>query len=80
MPPARRTASESRRRPAPRHLEPPAPGEVERKIGDVITFEDAKTFTTPVTIKVNQLLIPDSDILETVCSENEKDRVHLGDK
>ncbi len=33
-----------------------------------ITIEDPKTFTKPFTIKVNQLLIPDSDILETVCA------------
>jgi hypothetical protein len=45
-----------------------------------ITIEDPKTFTKPVTFKVNQLLIPDSDILETICSENEQDRAHLADK
>ena len=45
-----------------------------------ITIEDAKTFTKPFTIKVNHLLIPDSDILETVCAENERDRAHLTDK
>jgi hypothetical protein len=45
-----------------------------------ITIEDPKTFTHPFTFKVNQLLIPDSDILETICTENEKDRVHLADK
>jgi len=45
-----------------------------------ITIEDPKTFTKPFTIKVNHLLIPDSDILETVCAENERDRAHFGDK
>jgi len=45
-----------------------------------VTIEDPKTFTQPVTFKVNQLLIPDSDILETICTENERDRVHLADK
>ena len=44
-----------------------------------ITIEDAKTFTKPFTITVNHLLIPDSDILETVC-ENERDRAHFTDK
>ena len=42
-----------------------------------ITIDDAKMYTKPFTIKVNQLLIPDSDILETFCTENEKDRRHF---
>jgi hypothetical protein len=42
-----------------------------------ITIQDPKIFTKPFTFKVNQLLIPDSDILETVCAENEQDRSHL---
>ncbi len=45
-----------------------------------VTIEDPKTFTKPFTFKVNQLLIPDSDILETICTENEQDRTHLADK
>ena len=45
-----------------------------------ITIEDTKTFTKPFTIKVNYLFIPDSDILETVCAENERDRAHFTDK
>jgi len=45
-----------------------------------ITIDDPKTFTKPFTIKVNQRLIPDSDIIETVCAENERDRVHTADK
>ena len=45
-----------------------------------ITIDDPKTFTKPFTIKVNQLLIPDSDVIETVCAENERDRAHTADK
>lgn len=45
-----------------------------------ITIDDPKTFTKPFTIKANHLLVPDSDILETVCGENERDRAHLADK
>jgi hypothetical protein len=43
-----------------------------------ITIDDPKMYTKPFTIKVTEVLIPDSDILETVCIENEKDRSHLG--
>ena len=45
-----------------------------------ITIDDPKTFSKPFTVKVNELLLPDSDILETVCAENEQDRTHLADK
>ena len=34
-------------------------------------------YTRPFTIKVTEVLLPDSDILESVCNENEKDRAHF---
>ena len=43
-----------------------------------ITFDDAKYYTRPFTVRAAFRLLPDSDILEYVCAENEKDRVHLG--
>jgi hypothetical protein len=43
-----------------------------------VTVEDPKMYTRPFTIGVTEVLIPDSDILESICNENEKDRVHLG--
>jgi hypothetical protein len=43
-----------------------------------VTFEDPKYYTRPFTIKTGLDLIPDSDILEFVCAENEKDRAHMG--
>jgi len=42
-----------------------------------MTFDDPKYYTRPFTIRVGLKLIPDSDVLESVCAENEKDRVHL---
>jgi hypothetical protein len=41
-----------------------------------MTFEDPKMYTKPFSIKVTHQLIPDSDILEYFCAENEKDRAH----
>ena len=35
-------------------------------------------YTKPFTFQVTQLLLPDSDILEYFCAENEKDRAHIG--
>lgn len=43
-----------------------------------MTFDDPKMYTKPFTIKFTHLLQADSDILESYCNENEKDRVHLG--
>jgi len=42
-----------------------------------VTIEDPKMYTRPFTIKLTELLQPDTDILELFCAENEKDRVHL---
>lgn len=42
-----------------------------------MTFDDPKMYTKPFTIKVLYDLMPDSDIFEMFCNENEKDRSHL---
>jgi hypothetical protein len=42
-----------------------------------ITIDDPKMYTKPFTFKVTQLLLPDSDIFEYFCDENEKDRAHM---
>ena len=39
-------------------------------------FDDPKTYTKPFRIQVTNILQADSDILENVCAENEKDRAH----
>ena len=43
-----------------------------------ITIDDPKMYTKPFSFKVTQRLVPDSDILEMFCNENEKDRPRLG--
>jgi hypothetical protein len=42
-----------------------------------VTIDDPKMYTKPFTFKVTQLLLPDSDISEYFCDENEKDRAHM---
>ncbi len=42
-----------------------------------ITMNDPKTFARPVTIKVAERLLPDTDLLESFCVENEKDATHF---
>jgi len=42
-----------------------------------MTFDDPEMFTKPFTINVPHNLLPDSDIFEMFCNQNEKDRAHL---
>ena len=42
-----------------------------------ITVDDPTFYTKPFTVKVTEILMPDSDVLESVCNENERDRAHL---
>jgi hypothetical protein len=42
-----------------------------------MTFDDPQMYTRPFTINVPHELLADSDIFESICNENEKDRVHL---
>jgi hypothetical protein len=45
-----------------------------------ITVDDPKTYTKPVTIKVSHRLLPDTDLLESTCSDGEKDLAHIPGK
>lgn len=46
-------------------------------IDEEITFDDPKMYTRPFSIKVTHLLVPDSDVGEFFCNENEKDRARM---
>jgi hypothetical protein len=41
-----------------------------------LTVDDPKAFTKPWTVKLEQRLEPDTELLESVCLENEKDLQH----
>jgi hypothetical protein len=42
-----------------------------------VTVDDPEMYTKPLSYAVTEVLLPDSDVLETVCNENEKDLAHL---
>jgi hypothetical protein len=42
-----------------------------------LTIDDPKTYTKPFTINLKQRLLPDTDLLESFCAENEKDATHI---
>ncbi len=45
-----------------------------------IRYEDPKYYTRPFTNKITLSLIPDSDVIEYVCTENEKDKEHSNNR
>ena len=51
-----------------------------RSTGDMdvqFTFDDPETFTAPVTVTVGMGLRADTDLIEYICAENEKDRQRM---
>jgi len=42
-----------------------------------VTIDDAKAYTKPFTVRVNQRLMVDSEMIEFICNENEKSTDHL---
>ena len=44
-----------------------------------ITIEDPKAFTKPFTVRVNQRIAVDTDLIEFICNENEKSSKHFVD-
>ncbi len=45
-----------------------------------LTFNDPETYTRPFSVKLQQHLLPDTDLLESFCAENEKDAGHAASK
>jgi hypothetical protein len=42
-----------------------------------ITFEDPAVYTAPFTVRVNQRIMPDTDLIEFICTENDRSGPHL---
>jgi hypothetical protein len=42
-----------------------------------LTVDDPKAYTAPWTVKLNQFIVLNTELLEYFCQENEKDRTHL---
>jgi hypothetical protein len=42
-----------------------------------LTVDDAKAYTRPFTVKFNQRLMPDDELIEFVCQENERSSAHF---
>ena len=44
-----------------------------------ITIDDPEALTKPVTVKIRENLLPDTDILEYVCNEGERDAANISE-
>ena len=42
-----------------------------------VTIDDPKVYTKPFTVRVNQRLMPDTDLIEFICQENDRSGPHL---
>ncbi len=42
-----------------------------------LTVDDSKAYTKPWSIKVTQIIAPDTELLDYICLENERDVRHL---
>jgi hypothetical protein len=42
-----------------------------------ITINDPKAYTQPWTVKLNHFIVLDTELLDAICLENEKDLIHL---
>jgi len=45
-----------------------------------MTIDDPQTYARPFTIRLRQRLLPDTDLLESFCAENERDLIHIEGK
>ena len=45
-----------------------------------VTVDDPKAYTKPWTVKVNHRIMLDTELIEFVCQENEKDVPHMTGK
>jgi hypothetical protein len=45
-----------------------------------LTIDDPETYARPITIRLKQSLLPDTDLLQSFCAENEKDASHIEGK
>jgi hypothetical protein len=42
-----------------------------------VTIEDPKAYSKPFTVRVNHRIMPDTDLIEFICSENDRSGAHL---
>ena len=47
------------------------------KLEIAVTVDDSKAYTKPWTVKINELIVVNTELMDYICNENEKDVTHL---
>jgi len=42
-----------------------------------VTIDDPKAYTAPFTVRLNQKVVPDGELIEFICAENERSTAHM---
>jgi hypothetical protein len=42
-----------------------------------VTIDDPKAYTAPFTVRLNQKVVPDEELIEFICAENERSTAHM---
>jgi hypothetical protein len=42
-----------------------------------VTIDDPKAYTAPFTVRLNQRIVPDGELIEFICAENERSTAHM---
>jgi len=42
-----------------------------------VTIDDPKAYTAPFTVRLNQKLVPDGELIEFICGDNERSTAHM---
>ena len=42
-----------------------------------VTIDDPKAYTAPFTVRLNQKIVPDGELIEFICAENERSTAHM---
>jgi hypothetical protein len=58
------------------NLSAPAPKTADGK-PDRVTIDDPKAYTKPFTVRVDQRIMVDDEMIEFICAENEKSVAHM---
>ena len=42
-----------------------------------VTIDDPKAYTAPFTVRLNQKIVPNGELIEFICAENERSTAHM---
>ena len=46
-------------------------------VGVDVTIDEPKAYTAPFTVRLNQKIVPNGELIEFICAENERSTAHM---